>query len=85
MSAPLKKPKELPDRENLRAVLSYNVKVLRIDKGWSQECLASECGLDRTYVSAVERLRWNISLGNIERIASALSVEAWELLKPPDA
>lgn len=83
MSAPLKKPEKLPVSGNLRAILSYNIKILRIEKGWSQEYLANECELDRTYVSAVERERWNVSLSNIERIAKALSVEPWELLKPP--
>ncbi len=53
MSAPLKKPERLPDNNNLRAVLSYNIKVLRIKKGWSQEYLANECELDRTYISTV--------------------------------
>lgn len=85
MSAPLKKPEKIPSKDDLRAVLSYNIKILRIDKGWSQEYLANECELDRTYVSAVERLRWNVSLSNIERIATALSVEAWQLLKPPES
>lgn len=42
-----------------------------------------ECELDRTYVSAVERSRWNVSLSNIERFAQALGVEPWTLLKPP--
>lgn len=85
MSAPLKKPEKRPPPDNLRAVLSYNIKILRIEKGWSQEQLAHECELDRTYISAVERERWNVSLSNIEKIASALGVEAWELLKCPSA
>ncbi len=84
MSAPLKKPSQLPHKHDLRAVLSYNIKVLRIEKGWSQETLAHECRLDRTYVSAVERCRWNVSLSNIEKIANALSIEAWQLLKLPE-
>ena len=56
-----------------------------MDKGWSQERLALECELDRTYVSAVERLRWNVSLSNIERLARALDTPIWQLLKPPTA
>jgi transcriptional regulator with XRE-family HTH domain len=56
--------------------------VLRVQKGWSQEDLAHECGLDRTYVSAVERSVWNVSLSNIEKLAQALTVEAWTLLRP---
>lgn len=55
----------------------------RLEKGWSQERLAAECDLDRTYVSAIERSRWNVALSNIEKIATALEVEAWLLLKPP--
>ncbi|WP_425293608.1 helix-turn-helix domain-containing protein [Lampropedia puyangensis] len=43
-----------------------------------------ECELDRTYVSAVERSRWNVSLSNIEKIAKALDVAPWALLKPPE-
>lgn len=41
-----------------------------------------ECELDRTYVSAIERERWNVSLSNIDRLSLALGVAAWELLKP---
>ena len=51
--------------------------------GWSQEALAGECGLDRTYVSGVERSRWNVSLSNIDAFANALEVQPWVLLKPP--
>ena len=43
-----------------------------------------ECGLDRTYVSAVERSRWNVSLSNIERLSVALEMPPWALLKPPE-
>lgn len=63
-------------------MLAYHVRLLRVEKGWSQERLALECELDRTYVSAVERCRWNISLSNIERIAQALDVPPWKLLQP---
>lgn len=76
-------PKNLPASDNLREVLAYNIRVARVNKGWSQEDLALECDLDRTYVSAVERARWNVSLSNIERFASALGLEPWVLLKLP--
>jgi len=68
----------------VRDVLAYWIRLLRVEKGWSQERLAHECDLDRTYVSAVERSRWNVSLANIERMGAALGVEPWQLLKPPD-
>ena len=82
MPAKPQAPKRKPDNDDLRAVLAYRIRTLRVAKGWSQERLALECGLDRTYVSAVERSQWNISLSNIERIARALEVASWTLLKP---
>jgi len=77
-------PTRLPNPDNLREVLAYWVRLLRVQKGWSQERLAMECELDRTYVSAVERSRWNVSLSNIERLAQALNVAPWSLLNPPE-
>ena len=85
MSAKPKPPTELPAPDDLRGVLAFNMRLLRVRKGWSQEALALECGLDRTYVSAVERSRWNVSLSNIQIMASALGVAPWMLLKPPEA
>ncbi|SHF11381.1 Helix-turn-helix [Lampropedia hyalina DSM 16112] len=64
-------------------MLAFWVRLHRVQKGWSQERLALECELDRTYISGLERSRWNVSLANIERIAQALGVEVWTLLKPP--
>ena len=84
MSAKPTPPTHLPDPSNVREVLAYWIRLLRVEKGWSQERLAHECELDRTYVSAVERCRWNIALANIERLAQALGVEPWTLLKPPE-
>jgi transcriptional regulator with XRE-family HTH domain len=78
-------PSYKPDKDNLRAVLAYRVRTLRVERGWSQERLALECELDRTYVSAVERSKWNIALSNIERLSKALGVEPWTLLKPLDS
>ena len=76
-------PDTLPDEHDLRAVLAYNMRVFRVGKGWSQEELARQCGLDRTYISAVERKRWNVALSNIEKIAIALQIAPYQLLLPP--
>ncbi|MDR0457998.1 MAG: helix-turn-helix transcriptional regulator [Burkholderiaceae bacterium] len=83
MSAKLTPPAALPNSNNLRAILAYWLRLHRVRKGWSQERLALECELDRTYVSAVERLHWNVSLSNLERFAQALEVPPWSLLMPP--
>jgi transcriptional regulator with XRE-family HTH domain len=51
----------------------------------SQESLALECGLHRTYVAHVERQSRNPSLDNVERISEALGLEVFELLTPSKA
>jgi transcriptional regulator with XRE-family HTH domain len=57
------------------------VRELRKKKGLSQEGLALESGLDRSYVGGVERGERNISLENIARIAQALGCSTSELLR----
>jgi transcriptional regulator with XRE-family HTH domain len=64
-----------------RAVLAANIIRLRGERGWSQEALAFECGLHRTFIAHVERQVRNVSLDNIEKIAQALNVETYLLLK----
>lgn len=77
------KPKANQFEKSLRGTLAYNIRCFRFEKKVSQEELAFRCELDRTYISAVERCIWNVSLGNIEKIAEALGVEPWRLLVPP--
>lgn len=83
MSAKPQPPTQVPSPDDLRGVLAFNLRLLRVEKGWSQEALALECGLDRTYVSGVERSRWNVSLSNLDTFARALGVSPWMLLRPP--
>lgn len=56
---------------------------MRLRKGISQEKLAALSGLHRTYVSSVERGERNISLLNIEKLATALGVTLTKLM--PDS
>jgi transcriptional regulator with XRE-family HTH domain len=63
-----------------RSILAANMIRLRREKGWSQEALAYECGLHRTFVAHVERQARNISLDNLERIAQAFEVPIYTLL-----
>ena len=50
------------------------VKALRIETGLSQEKFALKIDMDRTYYSAVENGKHNISLKNIEKIANGLGI-----------
>lgn len=72
-------------RSSGRRVLAENMRRMRHSKGWSQEDLAEEAGLHRTYVGAVERAERNVSIDNIERIANALGTSLSDLLERPVA
>lgn len=54
---------------------------LRRAKGWSQETLALESGLARSYLGGVERGQRNIALINICRLAEALGIPPADLMK----
>lgn len=54
---------------------------LRRGRGWSQEQLALESGLARSYLGGVERGQRNVSLMNICRLASALSIRTAKLFE----
>lgn len=59
---------------DIRSEFGQIVRELRARSGMSQEMLAYLSGLDRTYISGVERGERNLSLVNIEKIAAALRV-----------
>jgi transcriptional regulator with XRE-family HTH domain len=66
---------------SLRRIVAQNVRRLRGALQLSQEGLAAEAGLHRTYIGAIERAERNVSLDNIERLASALQVAPSILLE----
>lgn len=65
---------------DVRKRLAVNMKRLRKERGWSQEALADEAGLDRTYISGIERVVKNPTVTVVARIASALSCGLGDLL-----
>ena len=60
--------------DDIRRRFGRRIRQLRQSKGLSQEALAFEAELDRTYVSGIERGVRNVSLRNIEVLAYALGV-----------
>ncbi|MBY4896281.1 helix-turn-helix domain-containing protein [Cupriavidus sp. AU9028] len=54
---------------------------LRKQRGWSQEKLALESGLARSYLSGIERGLRNVALINICTLADTLGVPPFEMLK----
>ena len=55
-------------------VFAGNVRRLRAERGLSQEELAEAAGVHRTYIGMLERGEKNVTIYNIERIATALCV-----------
>ena len=67
---------------SLREILARNVRDYRKKHGFSQEELADNCALHRTYIGSVEREERNVSLRTLEVLAQALGVSVAELLTP---
>lgn len=68
---------------DVRRRLSVNLQRLRREKGWSQEDLAAESGLHRTYVSGLERCVRNPTITVVDRLAIALGAPIGALLETP--
>ena len=68
---------------DLREVFATNLRRLRHAKGLSQDDLAYEAEVSRSYLSQLEKGAYYASLKIIGRLAEALDVEPAELLKMP--
>ena len=66
---------------DVRKRVGLNLKKFRLKQGLSQEALAFECGLHRTYISGVERGVRNPTVLVLEQIAMALKVPTPRLLE----
>ncbi|MEX5485298.1 helix-turn-helix domain-containing protein [Proteus mirabilis] len=60
------------ESDNIKVLFGQRVKQLRLEAGMSQEAFADRCGLDRTYISGIERGVRNPTLEVIGRIAEGL-------------
>lgn len=68
----------------LRATISEALKRYRALKGLSQEDLATRAGVNRTFVSQIEREQKNVSIDSLRRLANALECEVHDLLGSAD-
>lgn len=66
---------------DVRQRVGRNLKKYRKEAGLSQEALALECGLHRTYVSGVERGVRNPTVVVLEQIAKPLGIPSSRLLE----
>ena len=66
--------------EVMLAELGNRIRELRKDKGLSQQQLATEADLDRSYISAVENGKQNVSFATIKGISDALGIGLSDLI-----
>ncbi|NGO55262.1 helix-turn-helix domain-containing protein [Allomesorhizobium camelthorni] len=66
----------------IREVFARNLRRHRQKKKLSQEALAHEAGVDRTYISALERGVYGASIDMVDKLAKVLGVEPAALLDP---
>jgi transcriptional regulator with XRE-family HTH domain len=69
----------------IREVLAHNLRRYRALRGLSQEELAHRADIDRTYISSLERSQYAAGIDVLERLAVALDVPPFELLKPGES
>ncbi len=68
-----------------RARVAWHLRRLRVARGFSQEALAVDAGVDRTYVSGIERGSFNPTVEVLERLARALGCDVAELFAIPQS
>ncbi len=68
-------------RTNAQQKLGKKIKLLRTEINITQEKLSEMTGLDRTYISGIERGMRNPSLKNIEKLSRALKVKVSNLVE----
>ena len=69
---------------NISELFAQKLRKLRTERHYSQEKFAELCDIERTYVGKLERLERNPTLPVLAKIAKALDMEVWELLKMDD-
>jgi transcriptional regulator with XRE-family HTH domain len=66
---------------DIRKHIGNKIKLLRLEKSYSQEELAYKAEIDRSYISDIEKGERNVSILIIEKLAKALEIEVFELFK----
>jgi transcriptional regulator with XRE-family HTH domain len=68
---------------NGRALVAWNLRRVRVQRGLSQERLAFDSGADRSYVGGLERGEENPTVDLLDRLAETLGVSIAEFFVQP--
>ncbi|WP_082077527.1 helix-turn-helix transcriptional regulator [Bradyrhizobium sp. LTSPM299] len=66
-----------------RALVAWNIRRIRVDRGVPQEQLAYDAVIDRSYMSGLERQTENPTIDLLERLAETLGVQLSEFFLQP--
>lgn len=77
----------MPQRDSPELLVAFGqaVRRLRTARGLSQERLAEDVSIHRTYIGDVERGLRNVGLLNVDRIARALETDLTDLMSEVEA
>ena len=75
------RPRSADEAKPHRVAVGQRIRVLRMEKGWSQLELAGRADLHRPYVTGIETGTRNPSLNALVKVANALHVPLVELFK----
>jgi transcriptional regulator with XRE-family HTH domain len=67
--------------QDINKEVGRRIRVLRLNRGFSQEELAFSSGLHRSYMGEIERGGCNITLNTLQRVGLALRISVSELVK----
>lgn len=66
-----------------RALLAWNLRRLRAERGISQERLAHDAGVDRAHVSGIERKVDNPTVDLLDKLSKVLDAPIGEFFREP--
>jgi len=71
--------------QELRELMSINIKRFRSRRGWSQAKLAEKLNISTNFLSDIETTKGWVSPLTLVKLANALNIEVYELFKPENA
>ena len=71
----------MQDANSVRKQLGIRVRELREKKGWSQEELAHQSGLARSFAGAIERGEKDVRLSTLMKLANTFKIAIYQLFR----
>lgn len=64
----------------VQGAIGQAIRTVRTEQGHTQEAFALKAGIDRSYMGAIERGEFNLTVNTLLKIAAGLGMSASELL-----